>query len=82
MAITFGLWIGTRQAVAQNHAFTSPTHPKRLHLYTLLVALACAWLLWVVIRDVPQLQHMEQQYQAIHGGQLKPRFWLQGMIHD
>ena len=82
MAIAFGLWMGSRQPVAPLAPCIPSAQPKRLHIYHLGVAAACIWLLWVVVRDVPQLREMERHYVATHGGPLKPRFWLQGMIHD
>lgn len=85
MVMTLGLWIGT-QTQREAPSGTHTNRPRGLTVYNLVLASACAWLLWVAVRDVPQLRQMEQQYLAAHGAAhgnyLKPRFWLQGMIHE
>lgn len=42
--------------------------------------LAVGFLMYVVARDFPHLDEREQQYGHDFGGNLQPRFWLQGFI--
>ncbi|WP_248798774.1 O-antigen ligase family protein [Pseudomonas sp. MWU13-2105] len=41
---------------------------------------AVLFLVYVVIRDVPQLDERNKHYQQQYGGHLQPRFWAQGVI--
>lgn len=42
--------------------------------------LAVGLLVYVVIRDVPHLEHARQVYLDGRGDHLQPRFWAQGVI--
>lgn len=42
--------------------------------------LAVGLLVVIALRDVPHIEHAQQQYLGAHGNHLQPRFWAQGVI--
>ena len=50
--------------------------------WSLALAASAVVLLFVAVRDVPQLQAREERYAQTFGGHLQPRFWLQGVIAE
>lgn len=65
------------------HVWKNPPAPASLVLrwgWRLISVAAVAWLVWVVIRDVPHLQDRNEQYARDFGGHFQPRFWAQGVI--
>lgn len=61
---------------------TEPATPNRALRWSgrLISVAAVALLVWVVMRDVPNLQARNEQYARDFGGHYQPRFWAQGVI--
>jgi O-antigen ligase len=76
LAIVVGWLIGI-------HEFATEPPPVRVNGqkgWVAILTLAVAYLGYIAVRDVPNLEQREQVYIQEHGGRFQPRFWMQGVI--
>lgn len=72
--------VGWLMGIHEWSVMSEPSGPALRWGWLAIMVLAVGFLVYVVVRDFPHLDEREQQYAHDFGGNLQPRFWLQGFI--
>ena len=78
--VWLALVVGWLMALHVRRAPEPPALPLAAGAWRMTSVLAVGLLVYVVIRDVPHLEHARQVYLDGRGDHLQPRFWAQGVI--